>query len=143
MEKPLDSAGVKDLRLADLKISATLYLMVSLWLAQTTVGTEDEARRLASRTVEAKLAACAQIDGPIISLYPWKEQIETATEWRIVFKTNRARLETLTAFVSREHPYETPEWIAWEAPFVSEAYAQWANDWLVGPDRGPSRPKNT
>ncbi|MFD6231568.1 divalent-cation tolerance protein CutA [Streptomyces sp. NPDC060232] len=60
-------------------------------IAQTTVDSEDLARRLARGAVEARLAACAHIDAPFTAVYRWKGAIETATEWRISYKTTRDR----------------------------------------------------
>ena len=52
-------------------------------LVVTTVGTLDDARRIARTLVEQRLAACAQIT-PIESFYRWQGQVEHAHEYRVL-----------------------------------------------------------
>ena len=59
---------------------------------EITAGSSEEARRLADAAVEARLAACAQISGPITSVYRWEGSIQADEEWRVVFKTADDRL---------------------------------------------------
>ncbi|GAA0273035.1 divalent-cation tolerance protein CutA [Streptomyces polychromogenes] len=94
-------------------------------IAQTTIDDEDAARRLARGAVEARLAACSHVDAPIQATYWWKGGLETATEWRISFKTPRERLEALSEWVHREHSYDVPEWIVLPVEGGSEAYLEW------------------
>ena len=61
---------------------ADQYLQVT-----TTTETEAEARDLARSVVEARLAACGQVLGPIHSTYWWGGGIETADEWMCLMKT--------------------------------------------------------
>ncbi len=53
----------------------------------TTVETREDAERIAKAMVESRLAACAQVAGPITSTYWWKGRIEDATEWQCLLKT--------------------------------------------------------
>ena len=45
--------------------------MTDLIVVQTTTETSAEAHRLAALLVEQRLAACAQVHGPIVSRYWW------------------------------------------------------------------------
>ncbi len=47
----------------------------------TTVDAREVADRLAAQMVEERLAACAQVQGPIASVYRWQGAVERATEW--------------------------------------------------------------
>ena len=47
-------------------------------LAWTTVATPEDAARLARGAVEAGLAACVQVEGPVVSHYRWEGRLETA-----------------------------------------------------------------
>ncbi len=38
----------------------------------TTAGSEEEAREIARKLVEKRLAACVQIEGPVTSTYWWE-----------------------------------------------------------------------
>jgi periplasmic divalent cation tolerance protein len=78
----------------------------------TTLPDQATAERLASVLVEERLAACAQVHGPISSTYRWQGATERATEWYCHLKTTAARLAALQARIGELHPYEVPEIIA-------------------------------
>ncbi|ASY33113.1 MULTISPECIES: divalent-cation tolerance protein CutA [unclassified Streptomyces] len=91
----------------------------------TTTDSEDRARRLAARAVESRLAACAQIDGPLTSVYRWEGEIATDAEWRVTYKTTAARYAALEARIKAEHTYDTPEIIALPLTGGSAEYLAW------------------
>lgn len=64
------------------------------------------ARAIASKAVESRLAACANVLSPHTSIYRWKGRIESSKETIVIFKT--AREKSLRQFVSNQHPYEVP-----------------------------------
>ncbi len=43
---------------------------------------------IARHLVEAKLAACVQIVGPITSIYHWKGKVENAGKWLCLIKNS-------------------------------------------------------
>ncbi|MEU9035241.1 divalent-cation tolerance protein CutA [Streptomyces sp. NPDC048352] len=94
-------------------------------IAQTTIDDEARAQRLARGAVEERLAACAHVDAPLTAVYRWKEGVETATEWRVSYKTSRDRLPALAEWVARTHPYQVPEWIVLPVVGGSAAYLDW------------------
>ena len=47
----------------------------------TTAERREDVERIARTVVEERLAACAQILGPISSVYWWKGAVEEAEEW--------------------------------------------------------------
>jgi periplasmic divalent cation tolerance protein len=53
----------------------------------TAIDAEDGAQRLAQSAVEARLAACVQVIGPIRSTYWWKGAIQSTQEWLCLMKT--------------------------------------------------------
>ncbi|MEU0374393.1 divalent-cation tolerance protein CutA [Streptomyces sp. NPDC006283] len=91
----------------------------------TTTDSADKAQKLARDAVEARLAACAQISAPVTSVYHWRQAIETAEEWQVLFKTTPACYDALEAHLTAAHDYETPEIIATPAVRVNAAYAAW------------------
>jgi len=91
----------------------------------TTTGSREEADRLARSAVEHRLAACAQVVGPLTSTYWWQGAVETASEWQCVLKTTSARFDELRANLEREHSYETPEIVATEIAAGGAAYLDW------------------
>lgn len=94
-------------------------------IAQTTIDNEDQARALARGAVESKLAAGVHIDGSITAVYWWKNEVETAREWRISYMTTTDRLPQLEAWLSEKHPYDVPQWITLPVTGGSEAYLSW------------------
>lgn len=80
---------------------------------------------IARAAVEAKLAACAQVSGPLSSVYRWKGKVETAEEWRIDFKTEAGVFDDLCKLVKDLHPYEVPEVLAFPVGGGYRPYLDW------------------
>jgi periplasmic divalent cation tolerance protein len=91
----------------------------------TTTDSEDSAQVLAASAVAGKLAACAQVDGPVKSVYQWQGKVETDTEWRVLHKTTAARYGELEAPIKSLHTYDTPEIIATPITAGSDEYLAW------------------
>lgn len=99
--------------------------MDTVCVGWTTVESLDQARALARMLVESGLAACVQIDGPVLSLYRWQGKLEEATEYRLAVKFAQSRADALLACLNEHHPYGTPQWLALPVSHVNPAYAQW------------------
>jgi len=99
--------------------------MEKLYLAWTTVESREEAERLARSAVNKKRAACVQIDGPVYSVFRWEGRVETASEWRLLFKFPESQLASLEGWILANHPYDTPEWVVVEAARVNPEYLKW------------------
>lgn len=92
---------------------------------ETTTDDAAEAERLARSVVDARLAACAQVGGPIMSYYRWEGEVQRDEEWLIVMKTTRARLDALTEHVRAEHSYDVPEIVAVPVEGGNPGYLRW------------------
>lgn len=93
---------------------------------QTTVDSREAGDDLALRIVEAELAACVQVLGPIGSTYRWDGEIESAAaEWLLLMKTTRRLTEPLADFVRDRHPYDVPELIVLPITDGSSDYLDW------------------
>lgn len=103
-------------------------------IAWTTVAERADADRLAAEAVRLGLAACVQVEGPVVSHYRWQGKAEAAAEHRLAFKLLPERLAALESWVLSHHPYETPEWVVVRAERVSEKYLSWA---ASNPDNRP------
>ena len=62
----------------------------------------DEAEAIATKLLEAKLVACANLVPGLTSLFWWEGKIDRAEEVLMVMKTTRERLEHVTAMVEEE-----------------------------------------
>jgi periplasmic divalent cation tolerance protein len=91
----------------------------------TTLPDRDAANRLGRRLVEERLAACAQVVGPVSSVFWWQGEVESAGEWYCHLKTTASRVDALIARVRQLHPYETPEIMALPVAEGDEAYLRW------------------
>jgi periplasmic divalent cation tolerance protein len=98
----------------------------------TATDSEEEARRIARTSVEARLAACGQVLGPITSTYWWRGTVETETEWLCLLKAPASRFERLAAHVRAEHSYETPEITATPISLGSADYLAWIDEEATG-----------
>jgi len=95
---------------------------------QTTTDSRAEAVELAQAAVQARLAACAQVAGPIASTYWWEDGVERAEEWLIMLKLPADRFDELAQFLTDRHSYDEPEIIATEIVAGSPSYLSWLTD---------------
>ena len=100
----------------------------------TTTDKRQDAEKIAKTLVEGRLAACAQLVGPIVSTYWWKDNIETAEEWQCLIKSKKSFYGEVEKAVKMLHPYETPEIIALPIVSGSDDYLEWLNDQLKSID---------
>ncbi len=107
--------------------------MTDLLLTCITTPDEALASRIAAAAVDARLAACAQVSGPLRSTYRWEGAVEQATEWGCQLKTTRAALPGLTALIRALHPYDVPEIIAIPIVEGHAPYLAWITDATSGP----------
>jgi periplasmic divalent cation tolerance protein len=95
---------------------------------QTATDSRAEAIELSRAAVEARLAACAQVAGPVASTYWWDEGLERAEEWLVLLKLPADRYEELAAFITERHSYDEPEIIALPIVAGSASYLAWMRD---------------
>jgi periplasmic divalent cation tolerance protein len=98
---------------------------------QTTTDSRAEAMELGRAAVEARLAACAQVAGPVASTYWWEGGIERAEEWLILLKTPADRFGELAAFLTDRHSYDEPEIVALPIAAGSAPYLSWIREETV------------
>lgn len=79
---------------------------------------------LARLMVEARLAACVQVEGPLTSVYPWEGSVQEDQEVRLVAKTSLENLPALREFLRLHHPYQVPQLVMLPAQ-GSEDYLGW------------------
>jgi periplasmic divalent cation tolerance protein len=105
---------------------------IPLLVACTTVDDREIAYRLAQQSIELRLAACAQVDGPLVSFYRWQGAVECGNEWRITWKVDEPRVAALRDWLHAEHPYQIPQWVVVQAAAVGAAYAKWVATTATG-----------
>ena len=95
---------------------------------QTTTDSRAEAVELGRSAVEARLAACAQVSGPVVSSYWWEGDLERAEEWLLSLKLPAARYQELADFLTQRHSYDEPEIVATAIVAGSPAYLSWIEE---------------
>jgi periplasmic divalent cation tolerance protein len=94
-------------------------------IVTSTTDNEQAARALAARAIDAKLGACAQVVGPITSVFRWEGEVQTEQEWRVEIKTTADRVPALTEHIKATHSYDVPEIIATPIIGGSPEYLSW------------------
>ncbi len=95
---------------------------------QVAVPQRDAADRMCDALVRERLAAAAQIVGPVRSSYWWQGGFTVAEEWLCLLILSELRYPELERRVVELHPYEVPEIVA--LPFVrgNRDYLAWIAD---------------
>ena len=99
--------------------------MAACFQVTTTLPAEAAANQIGARLVEERLAACAQVLGPVSSTYRWKGRTEQAAEWYCNLKTTKTRLSALQTRIRELHPYEVPEIVAVQIQDGDADYLRW------------------
>lgn len=86
------------------------------------------AERLAEVLVTERLAACAQVGGPVDSTYWWQSAIQTTAEWQVRFKTAPDRVDALVDQLRANHPYEVPEILVSREDSGNPGYTAWVHE---------------
>jgi len=97
-----------------------------MYIAWTSLGTRANCEKLAAEVVALSLAACVQVERPIVSHFVWQGRPERTEEFRLCLKCLPDKLSSLETYVLAHHSYSTPEWIVVRAEHVGEKYLSWA-----------------
>jgi periplasmic divalent cation tolerance protein len=95
-----------------------------------TTGNKQEAEKIAQHLLDAKLIACANIIGPVSSIFRWSGKVEKAEEYLMLMKSRRNLFEELSKTVKALHSYEVPEILVLPVVEGLEAYLKWLESCL-------------
>jgi periplasmic divalent cation tolerance protein len=98
----------------------------------TTTANRDEAEQIARMLVDAHLAACAQVTGPVKSVYHWQGKVEEGDEWLCTIKTRDILFAKVETAIREVHSYQCPEIIATPMVALSDDYQAWLERELGG-----------
>ena len=98
----------------------------------STVGSAEDAERIAGALVARRLAACVNVVPGVRSIYRWKGRVETDDERLLVIKTRRDRFEAVREALVALHPYDLPEAIVLPIEAGHAPYLAWIDE-SVGP----------
>ena len=91
-----------------------------------TFSDRETAEDIGRRLVEKRLAACAQVSGPIKSIYWWKGELEKTEEWICALKTRKDLYSIVESEIRSLHPYEVPQIVAFDIDYALPEYREWA-----------------
>jgi periplasmic divalent cation tolerance protein len=86
------------------------------------------AERIGHILVEDGLAACVNLGAPILSIYSWNGNLETAQEIPLWIKTTAGRQQALVAALAKMHPYKVPEILVVPVMGGMASYLQWVRE---------------
>ena len=90
-----------------------------------TTASKQEAEKIAQHLLKRRLIACANIIGPVSSLFHWSGKVETAEEYLIFMKSRKDLFEKLAETVKALHSYEVPEILVLPIVGGSKEYLAW------------------
>lgn len=83
------------------------------------------AREVAARLLDLSLVACANLIGPVESLFVWQGARNEAQEIGVLFKTDAALLHEAIAAIAAHHPYDCPAVLGWRVDAANTGAAEW------------------
>ena len=92
---------------------------------RTALPSGEDANKIAQYLVSERLAASAQVSGPIASTYWWKGEMTNAEEWVVTAKTRLSFYQEVEQAIRHLHPYEEPGIIAIPIIAGSTSYFSW------------------
>ena len=96
---------------------------------------EASAEAAARQLLDERLIACANILGPMRSIYVWQGTRSEAAEVGVLFKTDASALDRATARLAELHPYDTPAVLGWRTDTAARPTAEWL--WASVRPEGP------
>jgi periplasmic divalent cation tolerance protein len=102
----------------------------------TTTDSADEAEHLSRVLVDARLAACVQIAGPVRSVFRWEGAVSVEEEWQLWLQTDLALVDDLSARLVAEHTYDVPEVLVLPVVGGHGPYVTWVTSEVTGPGDG-------
>ena len=96
-----------------------------------TTSSKKEAEKIAQHLLNERLIACANIVGPVSSLFRWAGKMEKAEEYLIIMKSRQDLFEKLADAVKALHSYEVPEILVLPIVGGSKAYLDWLGSCFV------------
>ena len=93
-------------------------------VVMTTAPNKEAAEKLARAALEARLAACVQIQ-EITSYYWWDNKISRDPEQLLYLKTRPDKYQALEALILSNHSYDTPEILQLPVERGFEKYLGW------------------
>lgn len=104
---------------------------MDVWQVQTVAPSAEAARELAGSAVAAKLAAGAQVIGPVVSVFWHHGEYGTGEEWQVILKTTAEQYQALEDHLVTQHEWTNPEITAVPLAAGLTPYLEWVRGTTV------------
>jgi periplasmic divalent cation tolerance protein len=96
-----------------------------------TAANERQARQIARRLLQRKLAACVNFV-PVESMFVWEGDIQEEDEVLMIIKTRVEAFDELMSSVNVVHTYDNPEIIGMPIVMGADQYLRWISNEVNG-----------
>lgn len=94
----------------------------------TTVGTEDEANRLARELVSRRHAGCVNILPVARSVYRWQGKVCEDSEFLLIIKSTAEEYPAIEVAIRELHSYELPEILSFKVSDGEPGFLKWITE---------------
>jgi periplasmic divalent cation tolerance protein len=99
-------------------------------IVMVTTSGKHEAEKIVQHLLDGQLIACANIVGPVTSIFHWSGKTEKSEEYLILMKSHQDLFKKLEEAVRALHSYEVPEILVLPVVDGSKEYLDWLDDCL-------------
>ena len=100
-----------------------------------TAESRDQAIAIGRALVDERLAACANVSGPITAIFRWEGEVQEGEEHVLIAKTRDSLVDRLAARVKALHSYDCPCVVALPVDGGYGPFLDWVAD-ETGPENG-------
>lgn len=101
-------------------------------LLYMTAASHEEAVDICTTLVSEHLVACANILGPMTSIYRWQGDIQRDSEVAVVLKTRESLVDAASERANQLHSYDCPCIVAIPISGGHSAFLDWIMDETMG-----------
>lgn len=102
-------------------------------MIKSTFPSIESASVAARLLVEQQATACVNLIPGVRSFYMWQDKLENTEEIVLLAKTQVTCYERCEAIIKANHPYQTPEIVAWQTNRQNPDYLDWVTHQLSQP----------
>jgi periplasmic divalent cation tolerance protein len=99
-------------------------------VVMVTTSSKHEAEKIVQHLLDGRLIACANIVGPVTSIFHWSGKNEKSEEYLILMKSHQDLFKKLEEAVRALHSYKVPEILVLPVVDGSKEYLDWLDDCL-------------
>jgi periplasmic divalent cation tolerance protein len=90
-----------------------------------TVGTDEEAKKIANILLSQRKVACVNILSGVSSFFWWHDKLDSVQESLLLVKTKAPAVNEIVGLVKEIHSYDIPEIIAVPIVGGNQEYLEW------------------